>query len=118
MKIKRGTYSAKEKAVIAEAITAYPGNMGLAFEQAAAELPGRTKGGVANQWYTKMQHDKNLPVLAVATRTGSMINRKVMKRPTTSRVGVGALQIAMIAVQELDPNETVALLRFMMQRDK
>lgn len=112
-KLKR--YKEGEVQVIAQAISTYPANLSMAFEQAAKQLPGRDAAGVSNYYYRKMKNDSNLPMLAIASNMGAMVNTKQIRRPKEKGVSL-ALQVAFMAVQELDPGEIMQLIRSMLSK--
>lgn len=115
MKRKLRRYTPEEDAIILQAISTYPTNLDVAFEQAAAQLRGRTKHAVAQHWY-KIKHEGS-PTMAIATRDGVMLNTKTVRRPKEApRGGISAFEMAQAAMSELTSEEIMTLFKMMIRK--
>lgn len=113
----RGNYTPQEEDVIYENISKYPGNLTLAFHQAALELGNRTAGAVSGHYYGKLKNNLQRPAYAIATTKGTMVNVKQVKRPENmNKKGLSAVDVALMAVDQLTQDEMKAVLRYMMRQ--
>lgn len=73
-------YTDEEDAIIINAIKESPKNVSNAINIASSLLPGRTKGGVSQRWYSVLSKKEHINVLTVGTSKGFSKNRKNLKR--------------------------------------
>lgn len=108
----RQNWTKHEGNVVLDCVKSYPSNLAFAFEQAAAELPGRTPRAISVQYYKNLRNQSTaLAVMSskgVATLGNQKNSRRDLKQELTTEQQV---EIIMGMIQKLNREEKKAVVK-------
>ena len=108
----RQNWTKHEGNVILDCIKSYPSNLSFAFEQASAELPGRTARAISVQYYKKLRNESTaLSVMSskgVATLGNQKNSRRDLKQDLSTEQQV---EIIMGMIQKLNRDDKKAVVK-------
>lgn len=108
-------YSEAEEQIIIECVTASPGNLTVAYENAARKLRGRTPLGIGAHYSKNMRgRVGHQPIMALATRNQLVVDKKIVKRPDTRNQNVTLRDIIRESLSDLSLRERMEIIKDLM----
>lgn len=108
-------YSQQEDDLILDFVSKFPGNLSIAFEQAALKI-GRHAGSVSGHYYAALKNNTSRrATTALVTNKGVLTNTKNTPR-NNAEDSLKALDVAKIASDLLTPAEKKALIHHMLTK--
>lgn len=108
----RQNWTKHEGNVILDCVKSYPSNLSFAFEQASAELSGRTARAISVQYYKKLRNEGTaLSVMSskgVATLGNQKNSRRDLKQDLSTEQQV---EIIMAMIQKLNRDDKKAVVK-------
>lgn len=102
----RQNWTKHESNVILDCVKSYPSNLSFAFEQAAAELPGRTTRAISVQYYKNLRNESTALAVMSSKGIATLGNQKNARRDLKQELSVEQqLDIILAMIKKLNRNE-------------
>lgn len=102
----RQNWTKHESNVILDCVKSYPSNLSFAFEQASAELPGRTPRAISVQYYKKLRNESTALSVMSSKGVATLGNQKNSRRDLKQELSVEQqVEIILAMIKKLNRNE-------------